>query len=152
MTKLKSKKKAKITEQPNPPQTLKPLTTTSPELDVKKPQDIVRPGSLSLLVEAYDRGVQVGFVTGTLLMTPERRKAIWAIYGDYGNKQIHSISNGCATGVVIGGGGSGGTEGGGGVGGDDGDCEGGGFGGGGDWGGGGGGGGGGCGGGGGGGE
>ncbi|KAH0934102.1 hypothetical protein HID58_011219, partial [Brassica napus] len=35
------------------------LTTTSPKLDVKKPQDIVRPGSLSLLVEAYDRGVQV---------------------------------------------------------------------------------------------
>ncbi|CAN7099535.1 unnamed protein product [Brassica rapa subsp. narinosa] len=35
------------------------ITTTSPKLDVKKPQDIVRPGSLSLLVEAYDRGVQV---------------------------------------------------------------------------------------------
>lgn len=23
------------------------------------------------------------FVTGTLLMTPERRKAIWAIYGEF---------------------------------------------------------------------
>ncbi|CAF2157766.1 unnamed protein product [Brassica napus] len=32
---------------------------TSPELDVKKPQDIVRLGSLSLLVKAYDRGIQV---------------------------------------------------------------------------------------------
>ncbi|KAL0675455.1 hypothetical protein Bca4012_003436 [Brassica carinata] len=32
---------------------------TSPELDVAKPQDMVRPGSLSLLVEAYDRCVQV---------------------------------------------------------------------------------------------
>ncbi|CAN6977236.1 unnamed protein product [Brassica oleracea var. botrytis] len=35
------------------------LTPTSPELDVKKPQDIVRPGSLILLAEAYDRCVQV---------------------------------------------------------------------------------------------
>ncbi|KAH0884104.1 hypothetical protein HID58_060200, partial [Brassica napus] len=34
------------------------LTPTSPELDVKKPQDIVRPGSLILLAEAYDRCVQ----------------------------------------------------------------------------------------------
>ncbi|WZZ41647.1 hypothetical protein YC2023_037906 [Brassica napus] len=34
------------------------LTPTSPELDVTKPQDMVRPGSLSLLVEAYDRCVQ----------------------------------------------------------------------------------------------
>nr|VDD29732.1 unnamed protein product [Brassica oleracea] len=35
------------------------LTPTSPELDVTKPQDMVRPGSLSLLAEAYDRCVQV---------------------------------------------------------------------------------------------
>ncbi|CAF2136326.1 unnamed protein product [Brassica napus] len=58
--------------------------------DVKKPQDIVLPGtttgSLSLLGEAYDRCGEVcaeyakTFYLGTLLMTPERRKAIWAIY------------------------------------------------------------------------
>ncbi|CAN7089403.1 unnamed protein product, partial [Brassica rapa subsp. narinosa] len=35
------------------------LTPTSPQLDVKKPQDIVRPESLSLLAEGYDRCVQV---------------------------------------------------------------------------------------------
>ncbi|KAJ4912218.1 hypothetical protein Rs2_06839 [Raphanus sativus] len=61
--------------------------------DVKKPQDITLPGtgsfgtgSLSLLGEAYDRCGEVcaeyakTFYLGTLLMTPERRKAIWAIY------------------------------------------------------------------------
>ncbi|KZV53813.1 phytoene synthase, chloroplastic-like [Dorcoceras hygrometricum] len=48
--------------------------------------DIVLPGSLSLLSEAYDRCREVcaeyakTFYLGTLLMTPERRKAIWAIY------------------------------------------------------------------------
>ncbi|KAG2333768.1 hypothetical protein Bca4012_016617 [Brassica carinata] len=63
----------------------KQLRSTSPVLDdVKKPQ--VRPGSLSLLGEAYDRCGEVcaeyakTFYLGTLLMTPERRKAIWAIY------------------------------------------------------------------------
>ncbi|KAF8047337.1 hypothetical protein N665_3087s0004, partial [Sinapis alba] len=64
------------------------IRSTSPVLDdVKKPQDIiVRPGSLSLLGEAYDRCGEVcaeyakTFYLGTLLMTPERRKAIWAIY------------------------------------------------------------------------
>uniref|UniRef100_A0A0D3CH15 tRNAHis guanylyltransferase catalytic domain-containing protein n=1 Tax=Brassica oleracea var. oleracea TaxID=109376 RepID=A0A0D3CH15_BRAOL len=34
------------------------ITPTSPELDVTKPQDMVRPGSLSLLAEAYDRCIQ----------------------------------------------------------------------------------------------
>ncbi|ESQ41706.1 hypothetical protein EUTSA_v10013608mg [Eutrema salsugineum] len=64
----------------------KQLRSTSPDLDVKKPQDIVLPGSLSLLGEAYDRCGEVcaeyakTFYLGTLLMTPERRKAIWAIY------------------------------------------------------------------------
>ncbi|XP_073150573.1 phytoene synthase 2, chloroplastic [Henckelia pumila] len=48
--------------------------------------DIVLPGSLSVLSEAYDRCGEVcaeyakTFYLGTLLMTPERRKAIWAIY------------------------------------------------------------------------
>ncbi|KAF8047407.1 hypothetical protein N665_3055s0006 [Sinapis alba] len=65
------------------------IRSTSPVLDdVKKPQDIiiVRPGSLSLLGAAYDRCGEVcaeyakTFYLGTLLMTPERRKAIWAIY------------------------------------------------------------------------
>ncbi|KAG2239299.1 hypothetical protein Bca4012_024048 [Brassica carinata] len=65
----------------------KQLRSTSPDLDdLKKPQDIVLPGSLSLLGEAYDRCGEVcaeyakTFYLGTLLMTPERRKAIWAIY------------------------------------------------------------------------
>ncbi|CAA7061515.1 unnamed protein product [Microthlaspi erraticum] len=64
----------------------KQLRSTSYELDVKKPQEIVLPGSLSLLGEAYDRCGEVcaeyakTFYLGTLLMTPERRKAIWAIY------------------------------------------------------------------------
>lgn len=54
------------------------------DLDVKP--DIVVPGTLSLLSEAYDRCGEVcaeyakTFYLGTLLMTPERRKAIWAIY------------------------------------------------------------------------
>ncbi|KAI7753015.1 hypothetical protein M8C21_016770, partial [Ambrosia artemisiifolia] len=41
--------------------------------DVEVKPDIMLPGTLGLLSEAYDR-------CGTLLMTPERRKAIWAIY------------------------------------------------------------------------
>lgn len=54
------------------------------DLDVKP--DIVLPGSLGLLSEAYDRCREVcaeyakTFYLGTLLMTPERRRAIWAIY------------------------------------------------------------------------
>lgn len=90
----------------------KQLRSSSYDLDVKKPQDVVLPGSLSLLGEAYDRCGEVCaeyaktfylgkdhffflflgcgendvlssnvYVAGTLLMTPERRKAIWAIYG-----------------------------------------------------------------------
>ncbi|GAB4836123.1 hypothetical protein Ancab_001039 [Ancistrocladus abbreviatus] len=52
---------------------------------VVKP-DVVLPGTLSLLSEAYDRCCEVcaeyakTFYLGTLLMTPERRRAIWAIY------------------------------------------------------------------------
>ncbi|KAG6418617.1 hypothetical protein SASPL_120821 [Salvia splendens] len=54
------------------------------DLDVKP--DIVLPGSLGLLSEAYDRYREVcaeyakTFYLGTLLMTRERRTAIWAIY------------------------------------------------------------------------
>ncbi|CAA0813408.1 Phytoene synthase- chloroplastic [Striga hermonthica] len=54
------------------------------DLEVKP--DIVLPGTLSLLSEAYDRCGEVceeyakTFYLGTMLMTPERRKAIWAIY------------------------------------------------------------------------
>ncbi|KAJ1375303.1 Trans-Isoprenyl Diphosphate Synthase, head-to-head [Sesbania bispinosa] len=54
------------------------------ELEVKP--DIVLPGNLGLLSEAYDRCGEVcaeyakTFYLGTLLMTPERRRAIWAIY------------------------------------------------------------------------
>ncbi|KAF8389618.1 hypothetical protein HHK36_024137 [Tetracentron sinense] len=57
---------------------------SSGDLDVKP--DIVVPGTLSLLNEAYDRCGEVcaeyakTFYLGTLLMTPERRRAIWAIY------------------------------------------------------------------------
>ncbi|XP_030521495.1 phytoene synthase 2, chloroplastic-like [Rhodamnia argentea] len=53
-------------------------------LEVKP--DIVLPGTLSLLSDAYDRCGEVcaeyakTFYLGTLLMTPERRRAIWAIY------------------------------------------------------------------------
>ncbi|TMW82997.1 hypothetical protein EJD97_003411 [Solanum chilense] len=54
------------------------------ELEVKP--DIPIPGSLGLLSEAYDRCGEVcaeyakTFNLGTMLMTPERRRAIWAIY------------------------------------------------------------------------
>nr|ABB29857.1 phytoene synthase [Nicotiana langsdorffii x Nicotiana sanderae] len=54
------------------------------ELEVKP--DIVVPGNLGLLSEAYDRCGEVcaeyakTFYLGTKLMTPERRRAIWAIY------------------------------------------------------------------------
>ncbi|CAB4271928.1 unnamed protein product [Prunus armeniaca] len=54
------------------------------DLDVKP--DIVLPGNLSLMSDAYDRCGEVcaeyakTFYLGTLLMTPERRRAIWAIY------------------------------------------------------------------------
>ncbi|ONK64201.1 uncharacterized protein A4U43_C07F23190 [Asparagus officinalis] len=53
-------------------------------IDVKP--DMVVPGTLYLLREAYDRCGEVcaeyakTFYLGTLLMTPERRRAIWAIY------------------------------------------------------------------------
>lgn len=59
-------------------------TTSTEDLDVKP--DMAVPGTLSLLNEAYDRCREVcaeyakTFYLGTLLMTPERRKAIWAIY------------------------------------------------------------------------
>lgn len=52
--------------------------------DVKP--EIVLPGTMYLLKEAYDRCGEVcaeyakTFYLGTLLMTPERRRAIWAIY------------------------------------------------------------------------
>ncbi|KVI08675.1 phytoene synthase 2, chloroplastic [Cynara cardunculus var. scolymus] len=54
--------------------------------DVEVKPDIVLPGTLGVLNEAYDRCGEVcaeyakTFYLGTLLMTPERRKAIWAIY------------------------------------------------------------------------
>nr|ADZ24219.1 phytoene synthase 1 [Nicotiana tabacum] len=54
------------------------------ELEVKP--DIVVPGNLGLLSEAYDRCGEVcaeyakTFYLGTKLMTPERRRAIWSIY------------------------------------------------------------------------
>nr|APO14283.1 phytoene synthase [Luffa aegyptiaca] len=57
---------------------------TAGELDVKP--DIVLPGTPTLLNEAYDRCGEVcaeyakTFYLGTMLMTPERQKAIWAIY------------------------------------------------------------------------
>ncbi|CAL9131164.1 unnamed protein product [Musa acuminata var. zebrina] len=59
----------------------KPALTTA--LDVKP--DLAIPGSLSLLKEAYDRCGEVYMkfsciFVGTLLLTPERRRAIWAIY------------------------------------------------------------------------
>lgn len=53
-------------------------------LDVKP--DLVPPGTLELLEEAYERCGEVcaeyakTFYLGTLLMTPERQRAIWAIY------------------------------------------------------------------------
>ncbi|GJR59804.1 phytoene synthase 2, chloroplastic [Tanacetum coccineum] len=58
------------------------------EDDIEVKPDIVLPGTLGLLSEAYDRCGEVcaeyakTFYLGTLLMTPERRKAIWAIYGE----------------------------------------------------------------------
>lgn len=54
--------------------------------DVEVKPEIILPGTLSVLSEAYDRCGEVcaeyakTFYLGTLLMTPERRKAIWAIY------------------------------------------------------------------------
>ncbi|KAL3341172.1 hypothetical protein AABB24_025637 [Solanum stoloniferum] len=54
------------------------------ELEAKP--DIPIPGNLGLLSEAYDRCGEVcaeyakTFNLGTMLMTPERRRAIWAIY------------------------------------------------------------------------
>lgn len=60
------------------------LRSNRGDLDVKP--EITLPGTLSLLSEAYDRCGQVcaeyakTFYLGTLLMTPERRRAIWAIY------------------------------------------------------------------------
>ncbi|CAO2836955.1 unnamed protein product [Amaranthus hypochondriacus] len=56
------------------------------DLDVDVQPDIAVPGTLSLLGEAYDRCGEVcaeyakTFYLGTQLMTPARRKAIWAIY------------------------------------------------------------------------
>ncbi|KAL3527384.1 hypothetical protein ACH5RR_012040 [Cinchona calisaya] len=53
-------------------------------LEVKP--DIVLPGNLSMLIEAYNRCGEVcaeyakTFYLGTMLMTPERQRAIWAIY------------------------------------------------------------------------
>lgn len=53
-------------------------------VDVKP--DIVVPGTMYLLKEAYDRCGEVcaeyakTFYLGTMLMTPERQRAIWAIY------------------------------------------------------------------------
>ncbi|CAH9138939.1 unnamed protein product [Cuscuta epithymum] len=54
--------------------------------DLKVKPDIVLPRNLDLLSEAYDRCGEIcaeyakTFYLGTLLMTPERRRAIWAIY------------------------------------------------------------------------
>ncbi|XP_022844224.1 bifunctional 15-cis-phytoene synthase, chromoplastic-like [Olea europaea var. sylvestris] len=48
--------------------------------------DIVLPGPCSFLSEAYDRCGEVcaeyakTFYLGTMLMTPQRRRAIWAIH------------------------------------------------------------------------
>ncbi|KAJ3692915.1 hypothetical protein LUZ60_012010 [Juncus effusus] len=56
----------------------------STDLDVKP--DLILPGTVPVLKEAYDRCGEVceeyakTFYLGTLLMTPERRRAIWAIY------------------------------------------------------------------------
>ncbi|XVE72026.1 hypothetical protein DITRI_Ditri11bG0005700 [Diplodiscus trichospermus] len=57
-----------------------------PSGDLDFRPDIVVPGNLGLLSEAYDRCGEIcaeyakTFYLGTLLMTPERRRAIWAIY------------------------------------------------------------------------
>ncbi|XP_051147405.1 phytoene synthase 2, chloroplastic [Andrographis paniculata] len=56
------------------------------EKDMDARTDIVLPGSQNLLSEAYERCGEVcaeyakTFYLGTMLMTPERRRAIWAIY------------------------------------------------------------------------
>ncbi|KAI9100196.1 hypothetical protein K1719_024414 [Acacia pycnantha] len=58
----------------------------SPVGDIDVKPDIPLPGNLGLLTEAYDRCGEVcaeyakTFYLGTQLMTPERRRAIWAIY------------------------------------------------------------------------
>nr|ALE33743.1 phytoene synthase 1 [Erythranthe lewisii] len=60
------------------------MKKSSEDLEVKP--DIVLPGTVTLLSEAYDRCREVcaeyakTFYLGTLLMTPERRRAIWAMY------------------------------------------------------------------------
>ncbi|WCJ25117.1 Phytoene synthase chloroplastic [Euphorbia peplus] len=65
---------------------VKKQLSRSQDLDVDVKPDIVLPGNLGLLSEAYDRCGEVcaeyakTFYLGTLLMTPERRRAIWAIY------------------------------------------------------------------------
>ncbi|XP_022759397.1 phytoene synthase 2, chloroplastic isoform X2 [Durio zibethinus] len=62
------------------------LRRSSGDLDLDVKPDIILPGTLNLLSEAYDRCGEVcaeyakTFYLGTLLMTPERRRAIWAIY------------------------------------------------------------------------
>lgn len=59
---------------------------TREDLDLDVKPDMAVPGTLSLLGEAYDRCGEVcaeyakTFYLGTLLMTPEKRRAIWAIY------------------------------------------------------------------------
>lgn len=63
---------------------VKKQLSSSEDLGVKP--DIILPGTLSLLNEAYDRCGKIcaeyakTFYLGTLLMTTERRRAIWAIY------------------------------------------------------------------------
>nr|AWF94349.1 phytoene synthase [Acer palmatum] len=63
---------------------IKEQLRSSPDLDVNP--DLALPGNLGLLSDAYDRCGEVcaeyakTFYLGTLLMTPERRRAIWAIY------------------------------------------------------------------------
>ncbi|MCD7446435.1 Syntaxin-like protein psy1 [Datura stramonium] len=65
--------------------------------DLQVKPDIVVPGNLGLLSEAYDRCGEVcaeyakTFYLGTLLMTPDRRRAIWAIYGDVSTFKTYSI-------------------------------------------------------------
>ncbi|KAL7094263.1 hypothetical protein ACP275_11G092100 [Erythranthe tilingii] len=60
------------------------IKKSNEDLEVKP--DIVLPGTVTLLSEAYDRCREVcaeyakTFYLGTLLMTPERRRAIWAMY------------------------------------------------------------------------
>ncbi|EPS61879.1 phytoene synthase, partial [Genlisea aurea] len=53
----------------------------------QQPDAVTLPGSIPVLDEAYRRCGEVcaeyakTFYLGTMLMTPERRRAIWAIYG-----------------------------------------------------------------------